>query len=41
MIVCFFVLKMAKIKKQLVFLIGIYDDDPEILTLDRGEFGKS
>lgn len=23
------------------FLPGIYDDDPEIITLDRGEFGKS
>lgn len=33
--------KDGKNKKQLlVFLIGIYDDDPEIITLDRGEFGK-
>ena len=33
--------KGGKNKKQfLVFLIGIYDDDLEIITLDRGEFGK-
>lgn len=40
-ITCFFILKMAKIKSNCwVFSIGIYDDDPEIITLDRGEFGK-
>lgn len=38
MIVCF---KDGKIKSNCCgFLIGIYDDDPEIITLDRGEFGK-
>lgn len=32
--------KKGKIKNIVVLLIGIYDDDPEIITLDRGEFGK-
>lgn len=38
--VCCFFLKMLKLKGVVYFLIGIYDDDPEIITLDRGEFGK-
>lgn len=38
--VCFFFLKMVTLKEIVCFLIGIYDDDPEIITLDRGEFGK-
>jgi len=33
--------KDGKNKKQLLFFsTGIYDDDPEIITLDRGEFGE-
>lgn len=39
--ICLFIKKKkAKIKNIVVLLIGIYDDDPEIITLDRGEFGK-
>ena len=32
--------KLPKIQTVLFLLTGIYDDDPEIITLSRADFGK-